>query len=35
LGSILGAFTAVDIQAAGLQKMIGGLLVVVFFLREY
>ena len=31
LGSILGAFTAVDIQAAVLQKMIGGLLVVMFF----
>ena len=30
LGSILGAFTAVDIQAAVLQKMIGGLLVVMF-----
>ena len=32
LGSILGAFTAVDIQAAVLQKMIGGLLVVMFFM---
>jgi len=32
LGSIAGAFTAVDIQAAVLQKIIAGLLVVMFFM---
>lgn len=32
LGSILGAFTAVDIQEEILQKVIGGLLIVMFFM---
>lgn len=32
LGSITGAFTAVDIQADLLQKVIGGLLIILFFM---
>lgn len=32
LGSIAGAFTAVDIQEEILQKVIGGLLIVMFFM---
>lgn len=32
LGSIIGAFTAVDIQTELLEKIIGGLLVVMFFM---